>query len=330
MSGFENEVREIMLKELKKYSDSVEVDCLGNVIAKKGNTGKKIMIAAHMDEIGLMVKYIDKEGYLNFVKIGGIDNRIFPHQRVVIKNKDKLVDGVVGFKPPHLLKDEDKKKILEHSEMFIDIGAKNKKEAERIVKVGDPVSFEPNFGRLNDRKYFGKAIDNRLGCYTLIKTMERLPRKTDYTIYAVGTSQEEVGLKGARVVAFRLNPDYAIVLDTTIAGDTPQIKENESSLKLGKGPAITITEASGRGVITHPNVVEIFEKTSKSSKIPYQIDVIEGGMTDAAVIYSTREGIPSGVISIPARYLHGPTSVFDMNDVDNTIKLVVKSLDKFK
>ena len=327
ISGFEDDVREIMQEEFKKSCDSVEVDNFGNVIGKKGEGGPKIMLAAHMDEIGLMVKHIDKEGYINFVKIGGIDDRILLGQRVIVKAKKGDVVGIIGSKPPHLQKKEEKEKVVKHDELFIDIGSENDKEAKKRIEVGDPIIFEPNWGKL-DGLLYGKAIDDRIGCYALIKIMENL--NIDNEVYAVGTAQEEVGLKGARVSAFKINPDYAIAIDTTIAGDTPQIKETESSLELGKGPAITITEASGRGVVTHPKIREILVETAKKHKIPYQIDVLEGGMTDSAIIYITRAGIPSGAVSIPTRYIHGPTGVFDTRDLENTIKLVVKSLSELK
>jgi len=328
ISGFENEVQEIMKKEFSKSCDDVEVDNFGNVIARKGKGKKKIMLAAHSDEIGLMVKHISKEGFLNFVKIGGIDDRILMQQRVIIKTKKGDVTGIIGAKPPHLQKEEEKKKVMKHDELFIDIGAKDSDEAKDMVAVGDPILLEPNFGKLNNNLYFGKAIDNRLGCYALIKIMRQVKVK-DATIYAVATAQEEVGLKGARVSAFKIDPDYAIAIDTTIAGDTPYIKENESSLKLGEGPAITITEASGRGVVTHPKIREILVKTAVEKKIPYQVDVLEGGMTDGAIIYITRAGVPTGVVSIPTRYIHGPSSVFCLDDLNNSIKLVVCALPGF-
>ena len=330
VSGFENDITEIMHSELKKSCDSVDVDNFGNIIAKKGSGKRKIMLAAHMDEIGLMVKYITKEGFIHFVKIGGIDDRILLGQRVVIKSQKGDINGIIGSKPPHLQKSGERKKIITHDELFIDIGARDSKEANKLIEIGDPAIFEPNFDKLNGGRIYGKAIDNRIGCYTLLKVMEQIPKNINATIYAVGTAQEEVGLKGARVSAFKLDPDYAFAIDTTIAGDTPQIKKTESSLELGKGPAITIAEASGRGVITHSMLRKLLIKTAKKYKIPYQIDVLEGGMTDGAIIYLTREGVPTGVISIPTRYIHGPSGVFDMCDVDSSIKLIVKALIEFK
>jgi len=330
VSGFEGKVTEIMKKEFKKSCESIEIDSFGNVIAKKGKGEKKIMLAAHMDEIGLMVKHINEKGFINFVKIGGIDDRVLINQRVIIKTKKGDIPGVIGSKPPHLQKEEERKNVIKHEELFIDIGARDQKDAKKRVEIGDPIIFEPNFGQFTEDVFYGKAIDDRLGCYILLRVMEKIPRDIDMTIYAVGTAQEEVGLKGARVSAFKLNPDYAFAVDTTIAGDTPQIKETESSLKIGKGPAITITEASGRGVVTHPKLRELLIKTAKKYKIPYQVDVLEGGMTDGAIIYLTREGVPTGVISVACRYIHGPTGVFNMKDVDNAIKLLTKALMEFR
>jgi endoglucanase len=325
ISGFEDEVMGIMTGEFKKAGCEVIQDNFGNVIAKKGRGKTSIMLAAHMDEVGLMVKYINKEGYINFVKVGGIDDRVLLSQVVRIKTKRGIVTGVIGMKPPHLQKEKEGKEVIKHEDMFIDIGAKDKKEAQKLVDIGDPVTFSPVFEKLNKKTTCGKALDNRLGCYSLIRVMQNLP-KVNAEIYAVGTAQEEVGLKGARVAAFKINPDYCIAVDITLAGDTPQIKESESSLKLGKGPAITIMEASGRGVVTHPIVKEALIKAASKNKIPYQIDVLEGGMTDAAIVHMTREGIPSGVVSIPIRYTHGPVGIFNEDDLENTIKLVSKSL----
>jgi len=325
VSGFEGDIADIMKHELKKTCHEVNQDNFGNVIGRAGRGKKTIMLVAHMDEVGFMVKHIAKEGYLNFVEIGGLDDRILLTQRVIVKSKKGDMVGIIGSKPPHLQGAEDRKKPVKHEDMFIDIGAKNKKEAEKMVEIGDPVIFEPNYGKIGKDLRYGKAADNRIGCWALIKAMEKL-KNADATIYAVGSAQEEVGLKGARVAAYKINPDWAIAIDTTIAGDTPGIKENESSLKLGKGPAITIMEASGRGVITHPKVRDVMMKAAKAAKIPIQIDVLEGGMTDAATIYLTREGIPSGVVSIPTRYLHGPSGVFSMSDLENSVKLTVETV----
>lgn len=323
--GYESQIAKIMYDELKKTCDEVEVDNFGNVIAKKGQGKTKIMLAAHMDEIGLMVKHITKEGFLYFIKVGGIDDRILPAQRVVVKAKNGDCLGIIGAKPPHLQKEEDKKKPLKYEDMFIDIGCNSKEEAEKKVEVGDVVVFEPNSGILNGNLYYGKAIDDRIGCFALIKIMEKL--KVEAQVYAVATTQEEVGLKGARTSAFKVDPDYAIAIDTNVAGDTPQITERESSLKLGSGVAITIIEASGRGLIVNEKMKNLLIDTAKKNKIKYQVDVIEGGMTDGAMIYMNREGVATGVLSIPTRYIHSPTGVFNIEDLNSAVELAVKAIE---
>ena len=326
ISGYEKEIAHIMCSELKKSCDEVKVDSFGNVIAKKGKGKKKIMLTAHMDEIGFMVKHITKEGYIYFIKVGGIDDRVLPAQRVVIKSKKGDCVGIIGTKPPHLQKEEDKKKPLKYEDMFIDIGCRSIEEAKKRVEIGDIAIFEPNSGVLNGKLYYGKAVDDRIGCYALIKIMEKL--KVNAEIYAVATGQEEVGLKGARTAAFNVSPDYAIVIDTTIAGDTPLITERESSLKLGEGVAITIIEASGRGVIVNEKIKDLLMDTAKKNKIKYQVDVIDGGVTDGAMIYMNKEGVPTGVLSIPTRYIHSPTGVFNIDDVDAATKLTIKAIER--
>ncbi|HHQ45215.1 MAG TPA: M42 family peptidase [Candidatus Altiarchaeales archaeon] len=325
VSGFEGGASSLMMAELKKCCDTVLEDNIGNIIAVKGSGKPVIKLAAHVDEVGFVVKHITKEGYLYFVKVGGIDDRILLDQRVIVKGRGDVV-GIIGAKPPHMLSGSERKKVVKHDEMFIDIGAKNKKDAEKRVSVGDPIVFEPNYGVLNGKIFYGKAVDDRIGCYALIEIMKKIPKNLGCTVYAVATTQEEVGLKGARVAAYRINPDFAIAVDTTLAGDMPGVTEKESDLKIGKGPAITILEASGRGVISHPKLRSLMEKTAKAKKIPVQIDVLEGGMTDAAIIYMTREGIPSTVVSIPTRYIHGSSGVFHMDDVENSVKLVLETI----
>ena len=330
ISGYEGQIAKIMQTEFKKSCDEVSIDNFGNCIARKGKGKKRIMIAAHSDEIGFMVKHITKEGYIYFIKVGGIDDRVLPAQRVIVKAKKGDCLGVIGTKPPHLQKDEEKKNPLKYEDMFIDIGCKNKEETEKKVEIGDMIIFEPNSGVLNGKLYYGKAIDDRIGCFALIKIMEKLKGTgtSGAEIYAVATGQEEVGLKGARTSSFKIDPDFAIAVDTTIAGDTPQMTERESSLKLGSGVAITIIEASGRGVIVNEKIKDLLIDTAKKNKIKYQIDVIEGGMTDGAMIYMNREGVPTGVLSIPTRYIHSPTGVFNIDDVNSAIELTVKAIQR--
>ena len=322
VSGFEEEVRNLMIRELEGHVDDLQVDNMGNLIAiKEGEPdGKKVMLAAHMDEIGLMVRYIDKEGFIKFSKIGGINDQMLLNQEVCIHTAQGEVMGVIGSKPPHRMKAAEKKKVLEYEHMFIDIGAANREEAEEKVNVGDPITISQEFSALGTELVKGKALDNRVGCAVLIEVMKRV--RSDATIYAVGTVQEEVGLKGARTSAYRINPDLALALDVTIAGDHPGIKEEEAPAKTGKGPCIILTDASGRGLITHPQVKELLIEVAKEENIPYQLEVSEGGTTDASAIHLTREGIPTGVISPASRYIHTPVSVVNVKDVEMVVELI--------
>lgn len=324
VSGYESEIANIMREELKKTCQDAQIDGFGNVIARKGKGKKKVMLCAHMDEVGLLVKFIDKNGFLNFIKVGGVDDRILIGQRVVVKSKKGDVTGIIGAKPPHLVKEEERKLAFKYTDMFIDIGCKDREEAQKLVAVGDIAIFEPNAGTLGGDLCYGKAVDDRVGCYALLKIMERL--KVNAEVYAVATAQEEVGLKGARTSSFRINPDFAIAIDTTSAGDYPGIKEAESSLKLGEGVAITIMEAGGRGIIVSERIKELFTGIAKARKIKYQVDVLEGGMTDGAMISMNREGIPTGVLTVPARYVHSPSGVFSLKDVGALIELAVEAV----
>jgi len=326
VSGNEEEVAKIMQLELKKTCDNVHIDTFGNVIARKGKGNKKIMLCAHMDEVGLLVKHISKEGFINFIKVGGIDDRILLGKKVLIKAKDGDVTGIIGSKPVHLQKEEERKHPVKYEDMFIDIGCRTKEETEKKVQIADQIVFDSDSGKLNGNLYYGKAIDDRAGCYALIKIMERLKVKAE--VYAVATAQEEVGLKGARTSSFKINPDFALAIDTTVAGDTPGIRDTESSLKVGGGVAITIIEAAGRGVIVSKKIKEMFIETAKKNKIKYQIDVLEGGMTDGAIIYMNREGIATGVLSVPTRYVHAPIGVFNIEDVNNCVELAIKIIEE--
>lgn len=328
ISGFEDNIRNLMMDELKKYADEVEVDQMGNIIAlKKGDpNGKKIMLAAHMDEIGLMVRFIDDKGFIKFSKIGGINDQMLLNQTVEIYTDKGIIIGVIGSKPPHKMKESERKKIIGSEDMFIDIGAREKEDAEKLVSIGDPIIFKHNFSELPNNLITGKALDNRVGCLVLIEVLKRVKSKAN--IYAVGTVQEEVGLKGARTSAYKINPDMALALDVTIAGDHPGIKEDEAPAKIGEGPAIILTDASGRGIITHPEVKKMLIKAADKNEIPYQIEVSDGGTTDATAIHLTREGIPAGVLSVATRYIHTPVSVVSLDDMENTIKLLVAALEE--
>jgi endoglucanase len=331
ISGYEENAAKIMTEALSKVCNSVEIDNLGNVIGKAGNGKKKIQIAAHIDEIGMVVKHISEKGFIYFIKIGGINDSILPGKIVKIVNKKgEYITGVIGTKPPHLLSAEESKKPIKYDNMFIDIGLSSREEVLKVIQIGDQIIFEPSAGVLNGDFFYGKAADNRISCYAMVKVMEELVKikNLDAEIYACATAQEEVGLKGGKTSSFKINPDFALVIDTTIAGDMPGIEEKVSALKLGKGVAITIIEASGRGTIVPQKIRNLIISAAAENNIPHQIDIIDGGMTDGALIYANREGILTGILSIPTRYIHAPVSVFNIKDIDSAISLSVKTIEK--
>ncbi len=325
VAGREEEVQVLMKDLLKPHTDEIKEDKLGNVIGvKKGKkSAPKVMLTAHMDEIGLMVKNITKKGFIHFTKIGGIDDRILVAQKVLVHTKKGPITGIIGSKPPHILKEEEKKKVIEADKLFMDVGASSKEDAQRIgLQIGDPVSFDIKFSRVGNEAVVGKAFDDRVGCAALIEALARLG-KVDCTVYAVGTIQEEVGLRGATVAAFQLRPDVGVALDVTVAGDVPGVQEVEAPIKMRKGPSVTVTDY---GLITHPKVLKWFINAAEESKVPYQLETTSGGTTDAARIALSREGVPSGVLSIPTRYIHSPASLLSLVDLENTIELTVTAL----
>jgi putative aminopeptidase FrvX len=329
ISGFEGDVRKLLEKELEPYVDSIREDVMGNLIAVKKGKGPSVMLAAHMDEIGLMVRYIDDNGFLRFVGIGGWFDQTLLNQRVMVHGKKGSIYGVIGSKPPHVMKDEDRKKPVKLEDMFIDIGAKGVEDAGNLgIEIGTPVSIDQEFVSLANGKVTSKAFDNRAGVVILLEVMKQLhERKIEANVYAVGTVQEEVGLKGAKTCAFGLCPDVALALDTTIPGDHPGINKTDSTLELGKGPVITVADASGRGLIAHPQILRWLRETAGENEVPYQLGVGSGGTTDATSIHLSKEGIPTGTVSIATRYIHSPVEVLDMADIKTCVSLIVKAIE---
>lgn len=328
ISGFEDDIREILKEELSDCVDEMETDLMGNLITThKGNQDKpSVMLASHMDEIGLMVSYIDDDGFLRFVKIGGINDQMLLNQKVYVKTEKGDIPGIIGSKPPHITSASEAKKIITYKNMFIDIGAKDRKQAKELVSIGDPIVFHTEFEECLNDLVMGKALDNRVGCAVMAQVMKEYDG--DVTVYGVGTVQEEVGLKGAKTSAFKLNPDMAIALDVTIAGDHPGVKEEEAYIKAGKGTVISLTDASGRGLITHPMMKKLLIEAAEEAGIDYQVEVGDGGTTDATAIHLTREGIATATLSSGSRYIHTPISVVSLKDMDDTVKLIIAFLNK--
>ncbi|MDD1760128.1 MAG: M42 family peptidase, partial [Methanothrix sp.] len=270
ISGWEGSIQQIVKEELASYVDEIRIDVLGNLIATKKGEKPSIMIEAHSDEIGLMAKQVDEKGFIRFIRIGGWFDQTLLNQRVIIHTRSGPVVGVIGSKPPHVMKEEDRKKVVEARDMFIDIGCSTQKEVEDLgIFAGTPISIDRAFVALQGDKVTGKAFDNRAGLVVIIEALKRTKSKS--TIYAVATVQEEVGLKGAKVSAFDLNPDLAIAADVTIPGDHPGIEKKDAPVEIGKGPVVVVADASGRGLIATPQVIEWLVGTAKEFDIPMQL-----------------------------------------------------------
>lgn len=315
VAGNEAEVRDAILQEIKEYVDRTEIDALGNLLVHK--TGKKstpvVMLAAHMDEVGLMVTYIEKTGYLRFGRVGGISEKTLL-AKLVLVGQGKT-PGVIGVKPIHLLRQEERDKIVKVPELFIDIGATSKEDAEKSVTIGDYVAFATQFEDFGDVMK-GKAFDDRIGCTILV---ELLKGELPLSLTVVFTVQEEVGLRGARVAAFRANPEIALVIEGTAASDFPQKKDLSFAPRLGAGPAITHRD---RSTICDRRLVQLLVESAEENKIPYQFKQPMVGGTDAGRIHLTKEGVRSAAIAVPSRYIHSPVSLARKDDLENTLRLV--------
>ncbi len=314
-SGHEQRIRALIQEEIKGAADEVRVDALGNLIARKKGTGatprKKVMLAAHMDEIGVMVTHIDEKGFLRFASIGGV----LPIN--LVGNRCLFANGAVGTFGQE--KKDASRTEVKIDKVFIDVGARDAKDAP--VAVGDAAGFWRDFVDLGDRM-IAKAMDDRVGCAVLIETLRQV-KKSPHDLYFVFTVQEEVGVRGATTSAYGVQPDLALAVDVTDTGDTPE--STTMAVALGKGPAIKVKDS---GMLAHPGVKNLLVDAAQDAKVPYQLEVLVGGSTDAMAMQVTREGVPAGVVSIPTRYVHTPSEMVDFEDVQNVVKLLVNVLSK--
>lgn len=311
-SGDETQIAEIIKSEIKDYVDEIRIDRLGNLIARKKGNGSKIMLAAHMDQIGLLITDIDEKGFLRFTNVGGISPFVSLGQRVIFKNG---IIGVIYMEPM----DDISKLKLEN--MYIDIGVRSKENAEKVVSIGDSCVYTSQYYE-NDNNVISGCLDDRIGCYILIETIKEL-KEANNDLYFVFTTQEEVGLRGARTSAYSIEPDFGIAIDITGSGDTPKAKR--FAVGLDKGAAIKVKDQS---ILVSPIVKDFMVKAAKDKKIPYQLEILERGGTDSGAIHLTKEGIPSGVISVPTRYVHSPSETIAKNDVNNCISLLLSIINK--
>ncbi|MBY9014667.1 MAG: M42 family metallopeptidase [Candidatus Lokiarchaeota archaeon] len=327
VSGHEYDVSNFILKliEKEKLADKAWIDPLGNVLATiEGSSGNnRILLDAHTDEIGFMISHIEKKGFLRFVPIGGWDVRILLGQSVIIRSElGEKFHGIIGSKPPHLTSLNDRKKVVEIPEMYIDIGMNSDKDVlDNKINIGATGTLFSPFVNFPNNMVRGKAFDDRTGCNVLLHIMRRLKEEssiTDSVLFNFAV-QEEVGGRGAITGAFNLKPTMALAIENTTAGDVPGIREAEIPVYIGKGPAITVAD---RSIISNPKVNERLIKNAELKNIPYQFKKPAYGGTDAGKIHVSREGVPSSVVSVPCRYIHSPTSLLNLEDLLNTIYLV--------
>lgn len=325
ISGYESEVRRVMRKHLEPVA-VIEQDRMGSIIGVQRGSAEapRVMLAGHMDEVGFLVKLITKQGFIKFLTVGGWWDQVVLAQRVTVLTRNGEVPGVVGAKPPHLLQPEERKKVLQLKDMYIDVGATSKTDVEAMgVRPGDPVIPVCPFTIMsNSKSYMAKAWDNRVGCALTIQALEQLA-ETDHpnTVYGVGTVQEEVGLRGARTSAHAVSPDVGIILEVGIAGDVPGMKEEESAEKLGAGPVLLVYDAS---MIPNLDLRNLAMDTAKEMGINLQFDAMQRGGTDAGTIHIHGEGVPCVVLGVPSRHIHSHASIIHRSDYDDALRLVVE------
>lgn len=315
-SGFEHEVRDVIRQHTAAVVDCQYTDVLGNLYCEQSThqQGPRVMVDAHMDEVGLMIVHAEDGGLLKFRPVGGIDLRILVSKPVLIgKNK---VPGVIGAKPIHLQTDDERKKPLTIDQLYIDIGANDRYEALGAVQLGDYVTFATSYGPIGDRCVKGKSFDDRVGCALLV---DLLNKRTGSPLTAVFTVQEEVGLRGATVAAQRLNPDIAIALEGTVCYDVVGVPSHGQGTVLGKGPALTLIDSR---TIPDKRFLEFMVAVAEKEGIPYQFRRIKGGSNDYGIIHKTRAGIIGGAISVPVRYIHAPTQILSLEDYANSLRLI--------
>ncbi len=318
--GWEDRVRDLVIKELKGLVDEVRVDALGNVIAHKKGKGKKVMIAAHMDEIGFYVKHVDDKGFLRVQNVGGFDTRnLFARQVTIHTTKGDLL-GLMNpaSKPIHISSPEERNKIPTLAEFFVDTGL-SAEDVKKRVKIGDPVTLRQEAKELGDL-FTGKAMDDRVAVFVVLESLKQLKnKKLPHDVYAVFTTQEEVGLRGAVTSSYGVEPDVGIALDITLAVDTPGSSPDQAVTELGKGVAIKVMDSYS---ISDRRLVQAFVDLAEKKKITYQMEVLPLGGTDAGAIQRSRAGVPSITLSIPTRYVHTVTEMLHKEDVSATIELL--------
>jgi len=322
-SGFEQPAQEVYRNYVKAFSDKVTTDVTGNVIAYKKGKGKvRLMLVAHADEIGMMVKYIDENGFIYFNAIGNIDPSLLPGLKLDIYHNGEKIRGVVGKKPIHAIKqDDDMHCAPKLEELWIDIGAKNQKEANKKVAIGDFITFDKGLEKLSSHLITTKGTDNKVGVFVVGEVLKALAgQKIDANLYAATTVQEELGFRGAITSAFNIDPQIGIAIDVCLATDHPGIsKAKYGECGLGKGPTLAV------GANINPRVLELLKKAAGKAGVTYQIEAIASNTkTDAKAIQTTKSGVATGLVSIPNRYMHTPVEVISLKDLEGAVKILTE------
>jgi tetrahedral aminopeptidase len=324
-AGNEDEVRRILARSLRGRVDELKADALGNLIAFKRGSGAeprlKVMVDAHTDEVGFMITRFEKNGLLGFRIVGGIDDRLLLAKGVIVG--EQRLPGVIVAPPVHLTKADQRKQVIKFDQLAIDIGASSDDEAKEAVRLGDYATFDTRFQALESeelRTVKGKSFDDRAGCAAAAALLDE---EYEVDLYLSFSAQEEVGLRGARVAAYRLEPDVAFALEGTVCDDTPKEQDVSPTTRLGDGPAISIMD---RSFIADRRLVELLTSTARAQGIPYQFKQPGVGSTDAGAIHLARAGVPAVAVSVPCRYIHGPVSMLSLRDFDHLVVLMQASL----
>ncbi len=326
--GFEDDVRAIIREKITPLANRIEEDAVGNLTAwVDGESDVVVMLDAHTDEVGFMVSHVDDKGFIRFAPLGGWDVRQFPGSRVALRGKDGFVRGAIGFPPPHITKQEERSKAIPAEDLTIDIGVGSKEEALELgVLAGTPGVLEGPFQVLPENRLLGKAFDDRGGCAAAITVLESLKgKRLPYTLAVNFATSEELGLRGAKVSAFRIAPKVALVLETTTAGDFPGVPPHQSPCALGSGVAITIAD---RTMVTSPRMLRFLQEIARERNISHQLKQPLFGGTNAGEIHLSRSGVLTGVLATPSRYIHGPSSIIDLRDLESQIQLALAALEE--
>ncbi|TFF85179.1 M42 family peptidase [Candidatus Heimdallarchaeota archaeon] len=349
-SGFEHEVSKMVKEYISPFADETTSDKTGSLIFKRGSKGPKIMLAGHIDEVGFIISGISEKGFLTFNQVGGWWDQTLLSQRVLIRTRDgETINGVFVAKPPHILSAKEREKVVKKEDMFIDVGCKSKKEVEALgIKIGDPAVPDSTFQllkrkqlRKNDdddkkKEYpvtlaLGKAFDDRVGAFIIAEVFRRLSEeKIDHPnqLYGVATTQEEVGLRGARTAAHVIQPDVGFALDVDISGDIPNVSKLKSPAEMSKGPAILTGDSS---MLPNPHLKHFVLDVAEEIGVDHQLSILARGGTDAGVIHLTGAGCPSLAINIPTRHIHSHNGILDLEDIEREVELLIeliKRLDK--